>query len=146
MPVQFKQTLTVRTTEGDDVQIVNEEIKQVVRVKTVEGHFAFIDKKEPIISSTDVQFQCDNPACPVPQVLSWNQEQTAADNDLLPDGLWRTAKLELFDGTQLAFCGIKCLVTHAKTLTPLRSPREQRLSSKVVSISDGTGYNGGGDE
>lgn len=146
MPVQFKQTLTVRTIEGDDVQISNEEITQVVRAKTTDGAFVHFDKKEPIISSTDVSFQCDNPDCPVPQVLKWNQEQTAADNDLLPDGMWRTAKLELFDGTQLAFCGIKCLTAHAKTITPLRSPREQRLSTKVVSISDGTGYNGGGDE
>lgn len=146
MPVQFKQTLTVRTIEGDDVQIVNEEIKQVIRAKTTEGTFVNIDKKEPIITSTEVSFKCDNPKCPVPQVLQWNQEETAEDNEKLPDGFWRIETHRRTDGTERGFCSLRCLQEFISTLKPLRSPREQRLSSKVVSISDGTGYNGGGDE
>lgn len=146
MPVQFKQTLSVRTIEGDEVQISNEEAKQVVRVKTVDGSFAFIDKKEPIISSTDVALQCDNEKCPVPQVLTWNQEAAAENSELLPDGMWRTIGVKLFTGTELTFCGARCAMTYLSTHTPLRSPREERLSGKVVSISDATGFNGGGDE
>lgn len=146
MPVQFNQTLSVKTIEGDHVNILNEEISQVVRVKTVGGAFAFVDKKEPIVSSTDVTLTCDNPKCPVPQKLEWNQEAAAENSELLPDGMWRTIGIKLFTGEELTFCGARCAMTYLSKHTPLRSPREQRLTGKVVSISDGTGYNGGGDE
>jgi hypothetical protein len=136
MPVQFKQTLTVKTIEGDSVNILSDDITNVVRAKSEAGHYIFFKRDEPVVTVTDVAAQCDNPKCPNPQVYTWNQEKAAEGSDEVPDAMYRTVGIKLFDGSEKMFCGVKCATGYLSGMAPLRSPREKRLVDKVMCISD----------
>lgn len=146
MPVKFTQKLWGKDINGDTVYLTGQDIESVTRAKTEKGGYALLKREEQVQSSTDVSVICDNPKCPAPQTFNWNQEKAGENPDEVPDGMFRTIGIKLFDQTEKIFCCKSCAVHFLDGMAPLRSPREARLVDKVFPISDATGFNGGGDE
>lgn len=142
MPVNITSKLTSTTIDGQKVTVVNDEISSVTRAKTDTGEFVYLFREEPVISVTDVVASCDNPNCQAlnagrtPEVFEWNQERSGENPDEVPDGMYRTIGIKLFDMNESLFCGKTCAIDFLRNMVPLRSPREQRVD-KVVSIANG---------
>lgn len=143
--VERDVTIITKSLAGDKIEIKNEDIVTVLRVKTVAGQPAYVSKEEPFVTSTNVRVSCDSANCEkingAPKIThAWNLEKAGEDADEVPDGMFRTLGLKLFDSTELLFCGVPCLLDYLEGFKPLRSPREKRLVDKVFCIQDATGF------